>query len=447
MQSIRTRLLFPIIITFCLTWLIGGLFAWDYIKHEIEEVYDAEMVQTSKLLLSMLDHEIKENDVIHLTLEADNLHHEYEANIAFQVWQNNILLVKSTYFTSQHINAPVGFSSQQIEGESWRVYRVGKILHDSDIIIAQSLEIRQELISYIASSMVGPFLVIIPLLAIGLWLLIGKALKPLQRIATDVESKNINDLSLLRTDNIPEEVGVLILSINHLLTRLSIAIDSEQRFTSDAAHELRTPLAGLKTQVQVALRAQNSNQRDNALKQINNAVDRSTHLVEQLLALSRVDPDSVSLKTETIDLCQLAMDLVADLSLLAYEKNIDLGIDECVPANISGIEEALLILFRNVIENAIRYVPEGGTINVSVTREGNHVIFSVSDNGPGISDDDKSKIFERFYRSPQHNSIEGCGLGLSIVKRIADIHFAKLDLSRPANSSGLVFDVIFNAID
>lgn len=213
----------------------------------------------------------------------------------------------------------------------------------------------------------------------------------------------------------------------------------------NAAHELKTPMAALKTQAEVALRARDEGQRSRALRQIDTGVDRVTRLIEQLLTMARVDPEDSSKSFVDVDLCQLVRRVVADLIPRIDRKKIDLGVDEdCSVAIVKGLEPALVILARNIIENAVNYTGEGGEITISVLDQGEGVMLLVCDNGPGIDPQHRQRVFERFYRDVNHaSSVQGSGLGLSIVRRIADIHHAEITLGEAEQGDGLVFKVSF----
>ena len=216
-------------------------------------------------------------------------------------------------------------------------------------------------------------------------------------------------------------------ALNALFNRLHVAFNNIRRFTADAAHELRTPLAALKTHAQVAYRATDDESRNEALQQVIEGVDRATHLVEQLPTLARLDPESDLVKQESTDLCMLTEEKLPDIAPMALEKHIDLSFYPCRQGIVIGRHAMLGILVRSLVENAIRYTPEGGKVEVCINRIHDKVIFNVEDSGPGILPEEQKLVFKRFYRH-LGNSAAGTGLGLSIVKRVAEIHHAEIVL-------------------
>ena len=272
---------------------------------------------------------------------------------------------------------------------------------------------------------------------------IQRGLLPLNRLSVEIASRSPTQLSPVSTDGLPQEIIPMITSLNGLLLRLDYALSSERRFTSDAAHELRTPLAALKAQAQVAARSNNKDQRINAIEQIIRSMDRLTRMVEQLLTLARLDPDDATKQHSRIDLEKIVEAASSDLAPDALKKKLHFElIRKGEYFVINGQAIALSILARNLIDNAIRYTPQDGQVIISVCAENDQVIFSVRDTGPGIPIKEQQRIFDRFYRILGNNA-DGSGLGLSIVKRIADMHHAKLKLVTPADQIGIEFQVLF----
>lgn len=248
------------------------------------------------------------------------------------------------------------------------------------------------------------------------------------------------NLAALETSDVPVEILPLVGSLNTLLVRLEQALTNERRFTADAAHELRTPLAALKTQAQVARRADNAAQRDAALENLILGTDRATHLVEQLLTLARLDPEGESaVLKETCDLAALARRILADQTPTALSKHIELELTGLESVPITGNSAMLGILLRNLVDNAIRYTPSGGRVAVSVVANR----LEVTDSGPGIPEQEKQRVFDRFYRV-LGTEASGSGLGLSIVQRIVDHHGAKLILETGEQGKGLSVTVVFH---
>lgn len=243
----------------------------------------------------------------------------------------------------------------------------------------------------------------------------------------------------------PQEIQPLTRALNALLERLQVSFDKERRFTADAAHELRTPLAGMKAQAQVASRAKDKGECRHALGLLLSGVDRATHLVDQLLTLARLDPDASLRNAQPVELRREIIEALANLAPLAIASDVELELLDGGDGQISGEAALIEILVRNIVKNAIAHTPKGGRVTVEIQSSVRALTIIVSDTGPGMPFDLRKRAFERFYRAPG-NDKQGCGLGLSIVKRIADLHGGKATLSDRKGGSGLVVRVRFPAI-
>ena len=447
MISIRRRLLATLLSMFTVAWVLLGALSFINAKFEIEELFDAELAQSGRVLMSLTLHELEEEQqgrvqTLPEVVPDYKLGHHYEKKIAFQIFQKNRLLLQSPSAPATMAHDEPGLSDQRIGEAVWRVF----VLHDRDldvrIVVAERDDLRDDLIHKIAWQTLLPIVVTLPLLALLIWSGVGRGLAPLQRVARDIGRRSPQQLTPLSAADIPKEVQPLANALNDLLERLRQAFERERRFTADAAHELRTPLAGLKAQAQVALRESNDALRREALAQIVHGVDRATHLVAQLLTMARLDPDMTATIAEEIDLVALAAEVIGELAPTATEKNITVGIAEGSAGVLRGQRAAIRILLRNLIDNAIRYTLPRGEVDVAVHAANGNVLLSVRDTGPGIPADERARVFDRFFRGGANVS-EGCGLGLSIVKRIAELHHATIALDAPATGTGLVVRVQF----
>jgi two-component system sensor histidine kinase QseC len=336
-----------------------------------------------------------------------------------------------------------GFTDQSLRGESWRVFSLPDDSSPMVVQVGERHEVREALIHSIALRTMMPILVALPLLAVVIWIGVGRALLPLTKLAKQVENRAPSYLQPIESYGVPAEAKSLVASLNDLFGRLERAFDSERRFTSDAAHELRTPLAGLKTQAQVVLRSANEQNRQRAVRQLELGVDRATHLVQQLLTLARLDPDHGLTESSPVRLDDLLRLAHRDLTPVAQDKNIELRLGSIFTHEISGHADAISILLRNLIDNAIRYTPANGLVEVSMVRDANTVAMRVADSGPGIPAEEREMVFKRFYRR-LGTEAPGSGLGLSIVQRIAELHRAQIALNTSPHG-GLQVDVIFHA--
>jgi two-component system sensor histidine kinase QseC len=281
------------------------------------------------------------------------------------------------------------------------------------------------------------------LLALLLWVAVTRGLRPLVRLTDEVAQREPDNLAPLDAQSAPREVLPLIERLNKLFARIDASLRKERRFTADAAHELRTPVAGIRAQAQVARAATNEAERNRALDNAILGCDRAAHLIDQLLTLARID----TLGDEAAGMCRLrslAAEMIAAIAPTALARNVRLELAEGDEAQVRGDAALLRILLRNLIDNAVRHTPEGTTVSVSIGVDRGHGYLSVSDNGPGIPSEEMPRIAERFYR-PLGTRASGSGLGLSIVKRIAEIHGASLQLAPNEDGVGLRATVSFKS--
>jgi two-component system sensor histidine kinase QseC len=447
MISLRRRLLLILLWSFAAAWLLLATMSYFNARHEIEELFDAQLAQSARVLLGLTLHEIEEEnepDIAGIDIVGVPWGHKYEEKIAFQIWSGEKLLLRSPNAPAVPMASASGYRDESIEDKPWRVFLLLDPAHGVRIAVGESYEIRDELIFDILFNTLLPILLTLPLLAVIIWTGVGRGLGPLKKVAAEIAQRSPSQLEPLTVRDTPEEIRPLALSLNRLLERLDEALESERRFTANAAHELRTPLAGLKTQAQVALRATDEPQRMQMLAKIVDGVDRATHLVGQLLTLARLDPDAAAAQYGPVDLARTAVAVVGERAPAALEKNIGIELAEDSRGTVSGDAAALAILISNLVDNAIRYTPSGGSVEVAVTGGEDGVTLTVTDSGPGIPELERARVFERFYRAPGSGS-QGCGLGLSIVQRIAELHGASIELAAPATGSGLQVKVRFPA--
>ena len=312
------------------------------------------------------------------------------------------------------------------------------------IQVAERVTARDEFARQILLRMVLPQGILIVLAGIAVWYGVGRGLAPLSTLRREIESRSHRDLSALPEEQAPREVRPLIRAMNDLLARLGTAISAQQRFIADAAHQLRTPIAGLKTQTELALRQSQLGHVHDTLRQLQTATEQSTRLVNQLLSLARAEPGARrEHPVERLDLARLARDATTEWVPRALARGIDLGYDgEADAAWIDGNSFLVQDMLGNLLDNAIRYTQQGGQVTVRVTARPDAVALSVEDNGPGIPEQERERVFERFYRVLGTRA-EGCGLGLAIVREIALSCRAEVTLAAGAGGLGTVARVAF----
>ncbi|MBV8911245.1 MAG: two-component sensor histidine kinase, partial [Gammaproteobacteria bacterium] len=289
-----------------------------------------------------------------------------------------------------------------------------------------------------------PFALLLPVLALLIWFAVGHALEPLGRLTALVKARRVNALDALPESGLPQEVRPLVQALNELLARLAAALERERAFMADAAHELRTPLTALQLQMAMLTRASGENERTAAMGTLAAGVQRAIRLVEQLLALARQEP-RIGSAHAPVRLDELAREVVGELVPLADAGAIDLGVAAAQPATVEGEADALRTLLRNLIDNAVRYTPAGGRVDVAVeSSPAGGIVLTVTDDGPGIPPEERARVFDRFYRRAGTEP-PGSGLGLAIVSTIAAAHGARVELSDGPHGKGLRVTVSFPA--
>jgi len=440
--SLRRRLLWLLLTTIALSWLatVGAVFLR---AHEMaDELFDAQLVQMAKSLLATV---AARPDETPPTLEAAAYGHTQE--LVFQVWRRHdghaTLLMRSADAPQAPLTEAEGFSERDWGQQLWRFYSRREQLDDGfyEVQLGQQHAVRYALAEDATRHILIPLLGGLPLLALAIWFAVGRALRPLRTVTKAVETRQPEALDALAMPQAPQEVQPLIDALNELFARIRRTLDSERQFTANAAHELRTPLAALKTQAQVALRAEAESARQRALGHVIEGVDRMTRLTQQLLTLARLDPENMARKHRPVELHALAMRVAGLLTAAAHAKNIRLSIEGAREATIEGNTELLQVLLRNLLDNAIRYTPEGGAVTVSIQGEGNALALAVADSGPGIPEAERQRALHRFERLGNSRG-EGSGLGLSIVARIAELHDAGFLLEQ-SEAGGLRASVRF----
>jgi two-component system sensor histidine kinase QseC len=450
-QSIRLRLIFFLGGMLVIAW--GGIAVTSIYsaRKEVQELFDAHLAQSARVLHALIQHEMDElsiegQDNRPIVMDLSTAGHFYEGKISFRVrGKQGKSWFMSDYAPELEIKSDVsGFINTEDSSEQWRVFILRDKTNGFSIEVAQSYQIRNELIMEITRQVIWPFIIVIPFLILIIWIGTGRSLRPLQTVADEVQNRNPQNLEEIDLSNVPTEVLPLIVSLNALLSRLKNALSNERGFTSDAAHELRTPLAGIKAQAQVALRASNEKEKDTALRHIINGIDNTTHLVRQMLMLARLDPDIPNRKFEQQDLANILTEVAADVASFAVEKGVELEVRQ-VPGKmlVEGQAEALSVLIRNLLDNAVRYTPPGGWVKAGISHTPDGLVLKVTDSGPGIAEQDKDRIFDRFYRGLGTGQT-GSGLGLSIVQRVVDLHQAKIEFQTGAGEGkGVMAKVTF----
>jgi two-component system OmpR family sensor kinase len=427
--SIRARLLMALLAVVIVISLLAGLLTYRRVLAETSTLFDYQLRQMALSLRSQIPMAPR------LELPPD----QADSDFVIQIWDPYGARVYFSRPGLPLINATaLGYADVRVAGGSWRTYGLQTL--DGVIQIAQPLRVREAFARGAALRVVIPLLLLLPLLGAAIVGVVGNGLRPLRRVATEVQRRDVHSLTPLATERLPQEVAPLIDALNRLLLRLHAAFQAQRAFVADAAHELRSPLTAVRLELQLLDRAPDEAARHEARANLGAAVDRAIHLVEQLLTLARSEPREEAGEWSRIPLEQATADGIADANALAVARRIDLGL-EAEPAAVQGDRDALRVLVRNLVDNAVRYTPEGGQVRVSTHQQASGATLEVVDTGPGIPLSDRERAFDRFYR--RSNAPEGgSGLGLAIVKAIADRHGAQIRLD-DAPGGGLKVTVAF----
>lgn len=436
--SLRWRLFTLLAVSVLLAWVATAFFTYLDTRREIGTMLDERLMRTAELVLQQL--ESTNNTRRHAEPMSDYTH------TALQVWrQDGTLLMQSNTAPTEHLGTQhEGLENAVIQDIRYRTYSLWDAHRQLNVRVAEPHDLRDALAESVARHLLHPLYFAVPGLGALIWLAVGAGLAPLSRFANEVKQRQPDKLDPLELSDTPREVLPLQNALNSLFKRLQDSIEYERRFTADAAHELRTPLAAIKTQAQVACAAIDADQRQQSLDKVILGADRAAHLIDQLLVLAQLDPEHSRIQPKQVRLAALVSESIAQHAPAAIRKAVELGFTAEDDGLIYGDSTLLAILVRNLIDNAVRYTPSQGQVEVQILRHDNTVVLQITDSGPGIAAADLHRITSRFYRVLGSGE-DGSGLGLSIVKRIAKLHDAQLTFDTPDHATGLVVRVTFKA--
>ena len=432
MNSIRRQLLLWLLSGLALAVLAAGARIYTQTLAEANDLFDYHLRQMAASL---------PNDSFN-PLPPSSAHTlETEDGLVVQIWDRNGL---ELYFSRPASKLPqraeLGFSTLETTHGNWRVYSA--IEQNTVVQVAQPMSVRQDLAAGMALRALIPLLALLPVLGVLIWLTIGRGLQPLARMTEALGRRTPDSLEALPKEGVPLEIQPLVHALNELLERLARALESQKAFVADAAHELRTPLTAVQLQIQLAQRAATAEEREAAFAQLKRGQSRAAHLVQQLLTLARQEPGVSPQPHSAVELSAILRTVIAEHAPLAADRNIDLGLSHETVANIPGDADALRVMLGNLLDNAIRYTPPGGTVDVALRLCEGSATIEISDTGPGIPPEDRARVFDRFYRR-EATRASGSGLGLAIVKNIADRHRATILLEDRTPDPGLRVSVSF----
>jgi len=436
MKSLRARLLWFLLAAIVLAAGSQAFVAYRTVLNEADEIFDYHMQQMALSLRAGLPPSAA---VSGLSDGDENF------DFVVQVWTiDGQRIFESAAQAALPQRAVLGFSNVRARGTTYRVFSLQS--RTLVIQVAQDMAARRHMAGTLALRTVGPIALAAPLLMLVVWWVVSRSLAPVARVRGQVAARQADDLSPVSESGLPEEVRPLVHELNLLFERVRQAFEAQKHFVADAAHELRSPLAALKLQVQSLKRAPDEATRELAVNRLAAGIDRATRLVEQMLALARQEAGaSADMAPEPVALQEVARLALSDAIAVAQARHIDIGIASADAARVRGRPEALRTLLRNLLDNAVKYTPEGGRVDIRIAQQADGAELAVEDSGPGLPAEERERVFDRFYRSGEPQA-PGSGLGLAIVKSIADQHGATLDLGRSESLGGLRVRLRFPAI-
>lgn len=430
-RSLRIDLLKSLLLPLAAAIALMVLGATAAIYHEVQEIYDITLAQYARIISDTSPADIKED-----AMPAPRQKHARK--ISYRVFENSIPVLQSSNASNTPAGTlPAGFSNQEIGGKTWRMY-VYEDGRGKRVEVAERYALRHEIAFQLLLSLFLPALCFTALTIVFFWRGITSGLKRLTMLSGQVDARQAQDLSPIDGDQVPREVSPLVDALNRLFQRLGDSFMRERQFTDNAAHELRTPLAAIKTQAQVIARTEKLSatgqaQLDNLLQ----ATERAANMTQSLLTFSRLENEKVTFAP--VDMSQIVSEETGGLRMEADRKSISLAVEIDQPALTCGVRDALSVLVRNLIQNAIRYTGKGGEVRITLKTGENGIDFTVQDNGPGIPDHHKQKVFERFYRINKAEA-SGAGLGLSMAAWVAGLHGTEVRLE-DAKPAGLIASI------
>lgn len=452
MPSIRRFLLINLLLAITLTTYVTLVGNYYIDQREIQKHLDFLMSQYAYSLQALLNDEDLETHHQEIQQQLDAVpkftkNSFDQGNYQLIIWdKNQKVLLHTAHAPALSLQSFYpGLVDAYREGETWRVFTLpAKKSGRYNISVIENYNIRNDLAQRITRDDIYVMLITYPLCGLLIWIIIGRGLSILRKVESEVADRAPSHLEPVSIEYVPVEIKPLIDELNRLFFRLQLAIDREKRFSADAAHELRTPLAALKTQTQIAMRVTDPAELKQILTNVIVGVDRCTHVIQQLLTLSKLAPEADTINDSIhVNLVKLTAEVVAQLAPFAVDKNVEIFLEsEKENISVMGNVTALSILVRNLVDNAIRYTPSGGVVKVAIDVTIKNVILRVIDNGPGIPPELHERVFERFFRV-LGTKASGSGLGLSIVQQIARLHNATLELGSPEAGTGLEIRVLF----
>lgn len=470
-QALTQRLLLLLLSATLGVWIISAVSIYFTVKHEAQEIFDQALAETAHAILSVYVGQLQQADPVQHIPEV--AHGQHSNRIIFQIWRRDGQLLYHSLGTpttpllaispmaepassdqrpedsedtddqpDDMLDGP--YNPIKINNTAYRGFTAWDHLGQFQVQIAERDDIRQQIFDETAAHLFNTALLFLPLLGLLIFVLVKISLSPLRQLTQRITSQAIDDLQPIPSDHAPLELRPMVSALNQLLHKITQSFERERRFTANAAHELRTPLAAIRLHAQVLQSARNPAEATEAALDIQQGVDRCTRLIEQLLILARLDPQQSNPANEQqrFDLAIPILSIAQQYHYVLKQNRIDLQL-QTPTTEIWGSPDQIEILLRNLLDNAIRYAGTDKTIWMSCgLNQQQQPYLSVEDQGVGIPAEQRDKVFDRFYRLPDAAST-GSGLGLSIVRQIAQQHHAQIDISQGRQRQGCCFQVVF----
>ncbi|SDR60767.1 two-component system, OmpR family, sensor histidine kinase QseC [Rhizobiales bacterium GAS191] len=447
MTSLRARLFVILTVSTGIVWLTA--IGWIYFdsRHYLEHLLDTRLTEAARMVSSLVDGnelavQANKGATPAVIPDAKVGRTRYESRLSCQIWSFDGRLVgrSSAAPSTELTDQASGFSDRMVDGEEWRIFSIVDYQRGIRVLVGDSLTQRARLVRDIIGGLAIAASLILPALALLIWASLGRGLKPLRRATQELGLRDAEALDPIEVGHAPSEIRPLISALNSLFGKVVAAREHERSFLAYAAHELRTPLAGLRTQVQIALAAKDEATRDGALRQTLVSVDRTGRLVRQLLTMSQLDGPAVRPPAPWIRPGPALREMIRHLESSLAPQRVELadGLDRC---RVAIDAELFELAARNLTENALEHSPRDGTVRWSMRQEGADAVLSIEDEGPGIPRDEIELVTQRFYRG-RHKSTHGSGLGLAIVTTALDQAGAKLRLLPRRSGTGLMAEIV-----
>lgn len=448
--SLRRTLLAVLLGLTLALWVGSAAIVYVEARRESQELFDQSLTETGHLLLSLVEKDVREHGLagtIDLPLRGQRNPHQYLLFKVRDAQQRVLYRNDAATDIALSRSAPDGLSWTTIAGQRWRLFSLWDPQRSLQLLVAEPTSHRDDISRGFFYRIALFGLLLVALATVAIWWSIHRVFRVLQACAEEVSARTPDELADVRLAGAPAELHPLLQEINRLFGRVRHSRDNEQRFTADAAHELRTPLAAIKTNLQVLQRARSADEREEFIAALGASVERATRLVNQLLALAQLDPQALEMRLAPGDLAHLLAQQAAPWQALAAPYGLALSV-HMAPAPCALHADGLQMLLRNLVENALRYTPAPGAVEISCGVEAGRSYLRVADTGPGIAEEWHARVFERFVRLVQVDSatqLPGSGLGLSIVRRIAERHGADIVLGTGLQGRGLAVTLLFPA--